>query len=385
MGIGRWAFLVLGAKLCQAWGPKGHERIFHIAEVLLPESGPKTPIKAWLKGSLHDLHTWEQEQTSKHPETNVLHWHHQVPEWSCHAAAQSDAKDMGHWKNLDPTDHHNDGHLGDVAGHIQCDGHGAESGSLFCALAFFFDHFAHAELLQNYPKPKEPINAPAELEALKTVEVDEKMPHHYLRWMMILLADLHQPLHWLRNHGMVTGYGESAKVKYEGQEYSLLDFWENEIPKRFHPMPSTEHLKTLYSERQPGWQGKLPTEMFREWAKEHADVVCNQVYAAMEVGEGQDRHVASPYELNEEIFQRWLELATEFSELAGQRTAWLLMDLLEHRKHHFAHKIGKGRLHHRVLWQDHAQTNFLIGCIVVPVILGGIRFLDWTPASKRTL
>jgi len=382
MGTRRWAFLALGAGLCRAWGPKGHERIFHIAEMLLPESGPKYPIQAWLKGSLSDLHSWEQESTSKHPETNVLHWHHQVPEWSCHAAAQSDAKDLGHWKNLSPKD----GHIGDSAGHVQCDGHGAESGSLFCALAFFFEHFAHAELLQNYPKPKEPINAPEELSALRTVEADEKMPQHYLRWLMILLADLHQPLHWLREHGVVTGYGESVKVKYEGQEYSLLEFWETEIPKRFHPMPSPERLKTLYDERAPSWQGKLPTELFREWAKEHADVVCHQVYAAMEVGKDEERHVASPYELTEDVFQRWLELASELTELAGQRTAWLLLDLLEHRRHHHALKLGKGRLHHRVPWTNHAQKNFLIGIIVVPLIILGIRFLESTStAGKRTL
>jgi hypothetical protein len=385
MAAGRWAFIALGAGLCRAWGPKGHERIFHIAQALLPESSPKYPYKAWLKGSFEDLHTWEQEATSKHPETNILHWHHQVPEWTCHAAAQRETGDMGSWRNKENPDHTEEGHIGDLAGHVQCDGHGAESGSLFCALAFFFEHFAHAEVLQNYPPPKDPINAPEELAALKNVDADEQMPEHYLRWILILLADLHQPLHWLQNHGMVTGYGQSAKVTYQGQEFSLLEFWENEIPKRFHPMRSPESLKQQYDDRLPGWQGKLPTELFREWAKEHADVVCHQVYAAMEVGKGEERHVQTPYEVNEDVFQRWLELANELAELAGQRVAWLLMDLLEHRRHKLSHKLGKGRLHHKVPWMNHAQKNFLIGIIVVPSLLFGIRFLDYQPASKRTL
>lgn len=386
IAAGRWAFMALGAGLCRAWGPKAHERIFHIAQVLLPESGPKYPYKAWLKGTLADLHTWEQETIKNYPETNILHWHHQVPEWTCHAANQQDkGGDIGSWRSKDNADHHEEGHIGDEAGHVQCDGHGAENGSLFCALAFFFNEFAHKELLVNYPKPRNPILTPTELVALKKVPFDERMPEHYLRWMIILLADLHQPLHWLQNHGMVTGYGESVKVKYRGQEFTLLDFWENEIPKHFHPQRSPESLKTLQNDRLPGWHGKLPTELFQEWAKEHADVVCHQVYAAMEVGKGEERHVQSPYELNEDVFQRWLELATELSELAGQRIAWLLLDLMEHRRHKLAHKLGKGRLHHRTPWMDHAKWNFLIGIIVVPLLLFGIRMLDYQPAHKRTL
>merc|ERR1719210_2851002 len=114
--------------------------------------------------------------TKSYPETDTLHWHHQDPEWTCGGR----------------------GGLGDKEGHVRCDGHGAENGSLFCALAFFFEHFAHDALLKEFPKPKEPIGTPASLQALEKVPTSDQTPSNFLRWLVILVGDLHQPLHWLR-------------------------------------------------------------------------------------------------------------------------------------------------------------------------------------------
>merc|ERR1711879_199225 len=158
-----------------------------------------------LKGDITEFAGWEQSMTAKFPETDVLHWHRQEPEWRCSK----------------PGEVNTDGrlsHFGDKARHIQCNGYGAERSSLFCALAYFFEQFAHDALLKEYPKPKEPTNTPDRLTALSKVPKSELHPSTYLRWLATLIGDLHQPLHWLGDHR----YGKDLTVVYNGRQQSLL-------------------------------------------------------------------------------------------------------------------------------------------------------------------
>merc|ERR1719160_2040383 len=108
----------------------------------------------------------------------------------------------------------------------------AESDSLFCASAYFFEHFAHDALLKAYPKPKFPIGTPKKLAVVDSLPKSEQTPAHYLRWLVMLLGDMHQPLHWLREHD----FGNDIKVRYKGEEFSLRSFWEVEIPKSLAPV-----------------------------------------------------------------------------------------------------------------------------------------------------
>merc|ERR1740130_683868 len=124
--------------------------------------------------------------TLLHPETHQLHWHRQEPEWTCGSK----------------------GGLGDGTGHVRCDGHGAEKGSLFCALAYFFDHFAADTLLKEFPPPKEPIDSPATLPMLQKIPSKDQNPAFHLKWLTILVGDLHQPLHWLHEHS----YGKDIVI-----------------------------------------------------------------------------------------------------------------------------------------------------------------------------
>merc|ERR550514_744354 len=103
--------------------------------------------------------------TGKFPDTDPLHWHRQEPEWTCGSR----------------------GGLGDKEGHIRCDAPSAEKGSLFCALAYFFEHFAHDALLKEYPAPTEPIGTPQTLPMLEKVPSNETTPAHFLRWLAILV------------------------------------------------------------------------------------------------------------------------------------------------------------------------------------------------------
>jgi len=155
----------------------------------------------------------------------------------------------------------------------------------------------------------------------------------------------------------------------------LLSFWEDYIPAHLPPSPSPEHLAKQYQDRSPAWWDKLPTELFRDWGKEVAEIVCSQVYAAMEVSNTDgSRKIDSPFRLEEEIFQRWVQLANDFTILGGQRLAWVLTEIIEHRKHKVAHRSGRGRHHRKQSWQKGFLTNALIAVCVVPTLLLVLRW-----------
>jgi hypothetical protein len=329
-----------------AWGLLAHERIAKIAESLL-KGKRKDQIRTLMHGDLIDYADWEKKMTSRHPETDILHWHHQEPEWNCMAT------------------------LGDHE-HLRCDhANAAEKGSLFCALAFFFEHFAHDSLLKEFPQPKEPINTPKNLPSLDKVTSMELTPAHYLRWLAVLIGDLHQPLHWLRQHD----YGKGISVVYKNQKYKLLDFWEEEIPKHLAPMPSVKALQEEYDEREAGWGHKLPTELFRHWATEAAQVVCSQVYQVMEVNHADgSRKIDDPFHLTEEMFQRWVKIANDWTTLAGERLGFVLLDILEHKRHKLAHHEGRGRRHRRKRHMQNLGTNAIIAVVLVP---SWLWLLNW--------
>jgi len=266
-----------------------------------------------------DAATWETAMTDKFPETSALHYHRQSPEWSCGSR----------------------GGLGDKGGHMRCDDYGARHGSLFCALAYFFEHFAHDALLKEFPPPKEPIGTPKELPLLKNIPSSSLQPSDYLRWLAILLGDLHQPLHWLSAHA----FGREIDVHFRNQSYSLHDFWENQLPlhvsKRnvgLHP----DQTDKEYADQVPGWEHKMPTELFREWARETAEKVCSQVYGPMNVNHADGTRIDNPFTLTEELFQHWLTLAEELMQVAGERLAFVLNEIIEHKRHKEAHQHGRG-------------------------------------------
>uniref|UniRef100_A0A7S4PT76 Uncharacterized protein n=1 Tax=Alexandrium monilatum TaxID=311494 RepID=A0A7S4PT76_9DINO len=301
-----------------AWSIEGHERIGRIAQGLL-FGKHRDQIRTLMHADVIDVSGWEQAMTAKYPETDRLHWHHQDPEWTCDDR----------------------GGLGDKGGHVRCDGKGAESGSLFCALAYFFEHFAHDALLNEFPKPKEPIGTPASLPVLSKVPGSEQKPANFLRWLVILVGDLHQPLHWLRLHG----YGADVTVRYKGHERSLLKFWEEYLPHHVQKLEAGTHPDQTdkeYGARKQAWEHKMPTELFRDWAKETAEKLCVEVYAPMTVNHADGTRVESPFELTDELFSKWVKIAEDLMALGGERLAFVLNEIIEHRRHKEAHSHGRG-------------------------------------------
>jgi len=311
--------LALGAlgALAGAWGPEGHERLNRVAEGLL-HGKHRDQIRTMMHSDVIDVATYEQTMTKQYPETEPLHWHRQQPEWACG----------------------DKGGLGDK-GHIRCDGHGAENGSLFCALAYFFEHFAHDALLNEFPQPLEPIGTPETLPSLLKVPDSDKTPAQFLRWLVILVGDLHQPLHWLHEHS----HGRDIMLRYKDEEYTLLDFWESYIPSHLQSLEGQVHPDMTdkeYVDRSGAWEHKLPTELFREWAKEAAEKVCSQVYAPMTVNHADGTRVDSPFTLDDELFEKWASLAEDLTNLGGERLAFILNEIIEHKRHKEAEEDGRG-------------------------------------------
>lgn len=375
-----WALWFLDS--CAAWSSQGHERIARIAQNLL-YGKHSDQVRTLLHGDLVDLAGFEQDITTKYPATSSLHWHRQTPEWKCSGFQNA--------------------HLGDDAGHMRCEslmGYGAVPDSLFCALAYFFEHFAHDTLLKAYPKPKTPIGTPKFLTVLSSLPKSEQTPAHYLRWLVMLLGDLHQPLHWLKEHD----FGEKIKVRYKNDSFSLKAFWEQELPKSLTKVKDegvkkkgyvpTTAIDKDYQKRVKSWQHKLPTELFQEWAKELAMNACHEIYAAMEVNHADGkREIQNPFELTDELFEKWRALAESLTMEAGERIAFVLLDILEHRRHKAAHSDGKGLADYRSTVYTMAEVgpvaiedfdeyegknegiyNMMMAIVIVPVFLYTARW-----------
>lgn len=87
------------------------------------------------------------------------------------------------------------------------------------------------------------------------------------------------------------------------------------------------------------------------------------------------RTIAEPFELTEGMYQEWLLYAKEATLLAGMRVAWLLLDILDHRKHKVTLLDGRSKLlnRHKQRWGDFL-TNLGIGVAVVPPLLFLLRW-----------
>lgn len=293
--------------------------------------------------------------TKQYPDTDAIHWHRQEVEWTCSAVKRGQELKQ----------------VGDGTGHIRCNGPGAKSGSLFCALAYFFEHFAHDALLKEFPSPKDPIETPTTLPALSKLPSRDLWPSRYLRWLAVLVGDS-QPLHWMSQHS----YGKDIKIAYQNKTYTLLSFWEQYIPQNLPDMPTPKSMTTQFEARQPQWWQNMPTELFREWGKETSQALCDEIYAALEVpmdDGSRGINTAVPFQLSEEMYQRWRKLAMDLTTLAGERLAFVFLDILEHQQHKAMYKEGRGRRHRRKNWASYLGTNAAIAAVLVP---GSLYLLD---------
>lgn len=435
-----WAIWLAQFQGAEGWSEEGHKRIARVAAELL-KGKAQTEVARLLEGDLVELADWEQRMTKAAPASDMLHWHRQKPEWTCrrlneiqdmevaeddlHEDMDPDEEDeeddeeeyeddeddvdsvvliresskkgslslqiMRPSDSLAASNNLTDGFVKE--GNLRCDGDGTEDGSLFCALVYFFEHFSHEALLSEYPQPKDPLGTPAELKALDNLPPSERRPANYLRWLAILIGDMHQPLHWLRENS----YGKDINVTFRRKQYNLLEIWEDVIPTSLPRIPSAQILEANYMQRQRAWWSKTPGELFRNWAREEAEIVCDQVYDPVADGVGHDdedyesiahaqREEGEVFTLDERLYQRWVALAEDFTTLAGQRLAFILLDILEHTKQKHAYREGRGRHHPKnssEQWQKDARTNLCVAVMVVPTLLMAFCLHDMSIVPRR--
>merc|ERR1740129_1524078 len=229
-----------------------------------------------------------------------------------------------------------------------------------------------------------PILTPDVLPGIHELAAADKTSSHLLRWLVILLGDLHQPLHWFRGSH---DYGRAVMVTWQGRQYTLFAFLEDYLPNHVLPPAAVGQMEKQFQERAMNWGYFTPPEMFRHWAKDAAKAACGQVYSMLR-DQGSSRDLSNntyigdnatgnPFVVTEEIYLQWSHLVESQTILGGQRLAFILQDILEHQRQSMAHRKGRGR-GHRWWWRALA-VNSLIALAVVPTLL---VVLQWHARSS---
>ncbi|CAE8700748.1 unnamed protein product, partial [Polarella glacialis] len=120
-----------------------------------------------------------------------------------------------------------------------------------------------------------PLNTPAALPVLSSLPVEELTPDKYAKWLLTLVGDLHQPTHLLQWEG----YGKDLMVEYNGEEYTLLAFFEDYLPKAISPISRDKHMHKHFKRVKDYFEftRRSPSELFRIWALEVAQAYCENV------------------------------------------------------------------------------------------------------------
>lgn len=149
-----------------AWNVEGHDLITRLATKLLPEKKIKE-IEVLLKDDFATAARWSTKMNAEFPNTEALHLQPQP----------------GNFKGCSIL------HLSSQS--TLC--HGNHPNCLYSAMRYMFEKFASSHILNHFGLPSQKV---PELPLLKAVPAYRLDQAAYLKWLMGLLADAHQPLHW---------------------------------------------------------------------------------------------------------------------------------------------------------------------------------------------
>merc|ERR1712232_1311948 len=130
-----------------------------------------------------------------------------------------------------------------------------------------------------------------------------------------------------------------GKLKYNGKETSLYEFWDATIGNMIRDRESNfwlggwTHVRDIQGEFEKDkalWKDQGATKAFESWAKETVKFACDTVYklpsgtkiAGPEAGAG-------PFEVSDADFQAWRAAWLRQVLIAGERTAIVLNDILD--------------------------------------------------------
>eukprot|EP00933_Yihiella_yeosuensis_P039196 TRINITY_DN3314_c0_g1_i1.p1 TRINITY_DN3314_c0_g1~~TRINITY_DN3314_c0_g1_i1.p1 ORF type:complete len:394 (+),score=61.25 TRINITY_DN3314_c0_g1_i1:295-1476(+) len=342
----------------RAWSRHGHQRIVEVIEKVIDGRSMREALR--LSGAKHfsEFSDLEEAMQFKSPVISVLHWHTQQPALSCEGLRTDGFQ-------------------------VRCDS-SQNSGSLFCALTYLIDSLGHHELLKEYEKPTVTADALEKLPALTGYAHEHSQEATYLRLLIALLGDLHQPLHWFEWQD----YGREIQLEHKGNEYSLLQFWEEVLPSKTEPLSEAKiyELQSDYADFKAEWEKgrKHPIELIQNWASEVSLEICENVIQPMEESVDNNKRKGIDgveYRLDQQTYQKWVAMTERYLHEGGQRIAWILTDLLHHRRHEKGLKEGRSFWnqwkHHHVVAKHSPKpfrTNLTVAIFLVPSLL---VFFQW--------
>lgn len=338
------------ASLCATacgWEVMIHQKIGKIAQTILADdqdSARITPrIKHLIKGDLLDAASYGHTHFNvKYPTTTELHMQPMRPDWSC---------TLGTAQKLP---------MSQIERYRPCN-NGDENHCLLGAMYFFFHKFAHHELLQyNSHIFTPPKNKFPDLKKIMHLDMDDS---HVLKWLLTLLGDMHQPLHF---GNLGDKYGKDLKVKHQGRVVSLYEYWEKDLPETFEAFQNMEKLVH---------QPTSPDTSFSEWANESQKLAC-QIYEQLGVDPETPADKDKVYDISDELHEKWRAMMVTQIQRAGERTALLIMNILDHKKMHEREKEGRPVELHRDRHTSNLLTNLGIAAVFFPLFWIFIKLLE---------
>eukprot|EP00415_Alexandrium_ostenfeldii_P002473 UN2473 len=133
-------------------------------------------------------------------------------------------------------------------------------------------------------------------------------------------------------------------------------------------MPPQAELDKLFADMTTDWSHMVPTELFRDWARETAQLACRGIYSSITVNHA-DGSQTLESKVSEATWNGWVKLAHEITIRSGVRLAYVLLDVIEHRKHKLHFLDGRGRQHRLTRYRRNFGINLCIAAVVVPTIL----------------
>jgi hypothetical protein len=168
-----------------------------------------------------------------------------------------------------------------------------------------------------------------------------------MKMLINLLGDLHQPMHV----GFVgDDAGRKTRVRFEGKEMSLYDFWDKTISETVRNQESNfwlggwthvGRIKDKFEEDQKLWKEDGAFKSFERWSTESAKFACEFAYihpvTKQKLG-GPDAP-NGVVDIDRTAYMKYREEFLRLLLVAGERTAIVLNDILDAKE---AAKLKEG-------------------------------------------
>jgi len=165
-----------------------------------------------------------------------------------------------------------------------------------------------------------------------------------LKYLINLIGDLHQPLHFGLAKPDQGGSPIGEKdliVNFRGKTVSMFEIWDSEITQAtikespgfwWGGWTHVQRTRVEYETDGNRWKQDGVLE-FERWANETADYLCDHIYRNPITGEDMLPKLQSGnFRLTEELFQQWKREMLSKMLVAGARTAIVLNSILAHRE-----------------------------------------------------